>query len=92
MARIKLDPNVPIPESKRVLAGFRKYPFLQMQVGESFFLPIPKGRSLAMLRNNVCSAADRAVFDFRQLGVEAKFSTRKVEENGQVGVRCWRIQ
>lgn len=90
MARITVSPNVPIPESKRVMPGEARYPFLDMKVGDSFFVPLTKGKTVSQLRNAINSSAYYVPGKPGMSG--AKFSTRKVEENGQVGIRCWRVK
>lgn len=69
-----IENNVPIPRLKQPAA---KYPFRDLQVGQSFFVPDVAAREKSM-RAQVYTAA-------KHLGV--KFTTRV--ENG--GVRVWRI-
>jgi len=37
----KIDKNIPIPEIENKIKGFRKriYPFKEMEIGDSFFVP-----------------------------------------------------
>ena len=75
---IKIDKGVPLPPvpAKGGAGRKPKYPWREMQVGDSFFAASDKklfsttkaGQSLNM-----------------------KFATRKTEENGVRGFRVWRI-
>ena len=39
MAKLyKIETGIPIPETEKTVAG-RKYPFLSMQIGDSFLIP-----------------------------------------------------
>jgi len=69
-----IEKNVPIPRS-----AHRKYPFLDMEKGDSVFLPV-KGH---VFSGSISHAA-------RVL--KAKFVTRQVTENGKHGVRVWRVK
>lgn len=73
---IKIESNVPCPLDHR---NARRYPWDQMEIGDSFFLPHATPQSIACVgrswgkRRNV------------------KFSVRAVVENGVEGTRVWRI-
>lgn len=77
-AAITLDNNVAIPEIAHTL----KYPFEQMAVGQSFFVPEAKARNV---RSSVGHYQRRET-------VAAKFITRTVTEEGIKGVRVWRAE
>lgn len=62
---------------KRPAGRPAKYPWKQMQVGESFFAPGRTPRS-------ICN-------DARLHYQPMRFTTRTVVVNGTVGVRVWRI-
>lgn len=55
----------------------RKYPWVEMNVGDSFFIVAPQ-KVLARAAHN---AGERYAL---------KFATRTVTENGVAGVRVWR--
>ena len=72
-----VDDNVPMPT--KGAPGWKKYPFAEMEVGHSFFAPLPS----TMLSNasiNWGKAHGR------------RFSVRKVTENGVQGARVWRVE
>lgn len=62
----------------------RKYPFAEMEIGDSFLVPIEeiKNRSAEYVRNSILGSARQK----RMPG--KKFRTRKLEE----GIRVWRIE
>ena len=70
---IKIDRNMPIPAQAR--RSSLKYPFADLDIGESFFVP---GRTGAQLSG------------FISWNRPKKFATRTVIENGVKGVRVWR--
>ena len=75
--RIKIDRNIPLPESRRNGDPYRKYPFREMEVGDSFLFPKAIGVNTA--RSNIAQTS-------RRLG--RKFVIRQTER----GVRCWRTE
>ncbi len=78
----KIDKNIEQPEST-----LKRYPFEEMEVGDSFFAPLDKGKA-AKLQNSILGAGRKCRHKNR------KFSTRviKSEEDKRIGVRCWRIE
>jgi hypothetical protein len=70
---ITIDKNIPFPERKR------HYPFVEMEVGDSFFTK--KNR-------NAISAIAR----YWAKRLNCKFSTAEVVEQGVEGVRVWRTK
>ena len=71
---ISLQYNIPIPVAS--VAGRKpKYPFMRMQVGDSFFAPL-----VSNLNTNAWTTA-----------TGFKFSIRRTTEAGVTGMRCWRI-
>lgn len=68
---IKIDTDIPIPKLSRQ----KKYPFEQLEIGQSFF--VPGGNLLAISQS-------RRLAEFR---TGWKFATRTVEG----GIRVWRI-
>lgn len=69
----KIDKDVPMPE----VTG--TYPFAQMEVGDSFFVP---GRTPKQMQN--------AAANHRKKG--KKFKAMQVTEKGVEGTRIWRIE
>lgn len=83
----KIDTNVPLPTPRGRPAAF-PFPFADMQVGDSFFVPTAEG-DLRKVRNRLASSIVR----FRQkVDINAKFSTRVVDEESVNGIRVWRVQ
>lgn len=79
MSEFKIEKSVPVPAS---LAGRRaKYPWRDMDVGDSFFVPLNGEQRLTDLRSQVSRAAYSA---FGKGG-----SATRQEGNG---VRVWRIK
>jgi len=78
--------NVPVyrPKVKR------RYPFAEMKVGYSFFVAPESPETLQGLDRAVRAAVDR----YRAHVITGRrcFVIRTVTENGQVGVRCWRVE
>lgn len=59
-----------------------KYPFDEMELGDSFFVPAKKTQKIVVLRSNLLTLAKRAD------GSEKKFTTAIQID----GVRIWRIR
>lgn len=83
MKTFKIEKNKPIPTSGSGRKNWR-YPFPDMAIGDSFFVPITDDVEPLQLRSRVYQAASQ--FAKRTEGF--KFTTAK--EPG--GVRCWRIE
>lgn len=77
MSDFKIEKQVPVPKSYRQ----HKYPFADMEVGDSFFVPEDDGGN--RVRDRVAPAANGYG---KPRGW--KFTTRTVEG----GARCWRIE
>jgi len=77
MSAIKIDRNVPAPEFK----GNRKYPWDEMKVGDSFFVPGGKHSGLRGPANNAAA----------RIGNGCKFRCRELTEKGVSGARIWRV-
>ena len=75
----KIDKDVPIPKKRGGPGAQPKYPWHQMEVGDSFFAAAP----LKAVLNAAGNWAHRH-------GV--KFSGRAVTEDGVKGARVWRIE
>lgn len=79
MNNIAIDTDIAIPATKR---GKVKYPFSNMNVGESFFSE----------EENARSAALQFARNAKEKGRAMKFVTRTVEEGGVKGFRIWRTE
>lgn len=78
---MKIESCVKAPTDRKLMVGRSpKYPFRDMNVGDSAFLPGDAGRIMA--------AAART-FAYRNEGYD--FTSRNVRENGVDGVRVWRV-
>lgn len=71
--KIKIDKNIPEPKSNG-----RKYPFVRMEVGDSFLFPTDIAKGTA---RTAASSASRKF-------TPRKFTVHSTED----GMRCWRIQ
>lgn len=71
--------NIPLPSRQgRPL----KYPVDKLTVGDSFFVPMSEGNPSTV----TASATKKA----KALGI--RLSIRRLEENGEAGVRIWRVE
>ena len=79
MTEYKLEKNVPLPNDLEYMGAKRKYPWLEMEVGDSF--AIPEGR-----HESVRTAS--AAWVLRHPERDMRFSVRKLEDGTY---RCWRV-
>jgi len=81
---IQIDHNISIPirGKKGRKAGNCKYPFTQMKVGDSFFMPCQKGLE-DMVGRRLRAAVEHRINPYR-----IAVTVRNVEG----GVRCWRTK
>jgi hypothetical protein len=78
----KIEKNVPLPTTD-VANGDPKYPFADMEPGDSFFIPCPDKERAA-----IKSRVDSSIHDHvRRRKLTCKFLSRRVEG----GVRVWRL-
>lgn len=75
MTEIKIEKGVPLPPRKS------KYPFAEMEPGDSFFAKPNEGQSLKQLHNSIMGCARLRLFPGK------KFTSRQMDG----GVRVWRI-
>ena len=84
----EVEKNVPIPRQQR-----RKkfYPFEEMEIGDSFFVPVEGNdkKAYAIKRQSVLASV-RYARHIKMFGEHRKFVTRSDLENG--GIRCWRLK
>lgn len=76
---IVIEKGVPLAKSVRK-ARESKYPFAQMEGGDSFF--IPGNKAAGKIRSSVSIATKAG---------HGKFSVRTVEEGGKIGVRVYKL-
>lgn len=83
MKKLVVEKEVPIPFINT------KYPFLEMEVGDSFFIALKdsKFKTIRILQANVMAQAHRWAKEGNE-GI--RFITRKNHQND--GMRCWRIK
>lgn len=80
MSGIKIEKNIPPPFG----GGRTKYPFSEMQVGDSFFIPCSDAAMRQTVNNLIVSAKGWS----SRNNNSAKFTARAVEG----GARVWRLQ
>ena len=87
---IKIDKGIPLPEDTRSRAN---YPFADMEVGDSIFIPLEEGDNAQRMKNRLSQAT--RTFGKKQ-DPEQHFIIRyRLEKIGvgdreQSGVRIWR--
>ena len=82
-SEFKIEKNIERPKWSH--GRSRKYPFSQMQVGDSFFVPVDDDNGKQKIGASVRNAALAAV---KRGASKGRFSSRQVEG----GVRVWRIE
>ncbi len=71
---IAIDKGIPFPEGR----GHKKYPFREMKVGDSVFVP---------------NMTTRASFNGAlQSAAPFRFTSKTMVENGVIGCRVWRTE
>jgi len=75
-----LENNIPIPASRKS-SGVCKYPWEDMKIGQSFFVPLSELTSE--------DARPSPPDSLKKTGYRVQ--TRKLIENGVCGIRVWRI-
>jgi hypothetical protein len=70
--------NVPLPKRKRLAGRQTIYPFKDMDVHDSFF--VPNKKFFTSYRN------------YEKKNPKTKFCVRHVTENGVKGIRVWRTK
>ena len=85
MSEFKIEKDVELPRS-RLGRHNQKYPFEDMEVGDSFFAPA-NGLERGVLGSRINNAA--RPFGKRH---DMKFTVRIVEEKQGEGVRVWRVE
>ena len=80
--KITIQKNVPRPNPNQK-RGISIYPWKEMQVGDSFFVPSPGNGKKNPISGGAVGAAARRL--------RIKLSTRAVRERGKKGIRVWRV-
>jgi len=76
---VKIDTGIPLPKKMAYRKKpVRMYPWVEMNIGDSFFVAAPQPKIARLAYNAWVRYA-------------LKFSTRAVTENGVAGTRVWRI-
>jgi len=83
--RITIDVGIPFPEDTRSAGS--KYPFAQMDVGHSIFIPLLEGDNAERLKNRL--AQSTRTYGKKQ-SPEQRFILRYRLEDEKSGVRVWR--
>jgi len=83
---VTIDIGIPLPQDRRSNV---RYPFGNMEIGDSFFVTVVSGDNGDRLKNRLSQAT--RTFGKRQ-DPERKFILRTRLENEISGVRVWRTQ
>lgn len=85
---IEIEDDIPVPPGSDRRSVERKYPLSDLEVGQSFFLPLEEGDDLKRMANRLSQA--RQGYQKRNEGV--RFTQRMWEKDGEVGIRIWRVE
>lgn len=83
---ILIESGVPVPTAPRGGRRETRYPFAQLNAGESFWLPLPDSTEPLKFLRRMQSAF--AAASKRHEG--RKFVARLIDKDGDPGVRVWR--
>lgn len=83
-----IQKNVPIPESRGRHGRPNNYQFADMEVGDSFSVPVKPEKTIAYVQKYLRSAAMNFARRHGQVGHE--YVTRSLSEDGLPVVRIWR--
>ena len=79
---LAIESGVEMPQ-KHAKVGLRKYPFRDLEVGDSFLVGVPEGKTPRAVQTAVAASWHRYSKTSGR-----KFSSRVMKE----GVRCWRTK
>jgi hypothetical protein len=79
-SELKIEKGIPVPTGIR---GSRVYPFKDMDVGDSFLVPVDEGGKRS-IQSSIAQCSRR----YRKVGKQ--FTTRFLKKEG--GIRVWRIK
>ena len=90
MADFELEDNIPIPPDFH--EGSRKYPFVDMKVGQSFFIaPEYEDETVKRLGNRIAQARQAFQKKMAKLETPVQFTQRIDTKDDIVGYRIWRV-
>ena len=90
MGDYKIDSGVPIPTDFRQTE--LKYPFDEMNVGDSFYIsPRSEEENVKRLGNRIAQARQAYQKRMGKRGEEMRFTQRMWTEDGVAGYRVWRV-
>lgn len=79
---IEIENDIPVPSKCVKRARRAKYPVAELEIGQSFFVTVPPGKTNCQLQNALSGSAH---YITKKTG--RRFTSRVVEG----GVRIWRI-
>lgn len=82
---ISVDSSIELPAARR---GRVKYPLAELKVGQSFFVPAADNTDVAVIR--LQGSLHSSIRHVRERTGYC-FTTRQWEQDGQRGIRTWRI-
>ena len=85
---IEIEDDIPVPPGSDRRAVERNYQLSDLEVGQSFFLPLEEGDDLKRMANRLSQA--RQSYQKRNEGV--RFTQRMWEKDDVVGIRIWRVE
>lgn len=80
---MQIEKRIPYTSTKRRLGRPSKYPFRELSKGDSFFVPLPEGKTIRYLRHLIASNVSAANRNIE--GAQFDYAS------GKDGVRVWRI-
>lgn len=81
----RIEKDIALPDAVAQRGRKPIYPITEMEVGDSFFVPVVNSRHYDKVRASIHSSAS-----LRGAGKKFRCVTRN--ENGVSGVRCWRVE
>lgn len=91
MTDFKIDAGIAVPENFHT--GTRKYPFEEMNTGDSFFIgPNYEDETQRQIGNRVAQARQTYQKRCAKQGIEVVFTQRKWTEQDILGQRVWRVK
>jgi hypothetical protein len=84
MSEFEIEEGIPIPGRKAGITVETPWPWPDMDVDQSVFVPAKKGENASNIRERVTP---------HQYGRKSdkKFKTRWMKHNGKFGIRVWRV-
>ena len=91
MAEFKIDSGIAVPTDFH--SNQRKYPFEDMEIGQSFFVgPSYDDETQKQIGNRVAQARQSYQKRKAKQGDEVRFTQRKWTEDDILGQRVWRVE